>query len=706
MVQPLFFDDESAQFEKTSVAEVALSEDPNSWPNELMQEVFKQCPYLADFEPQVTMDKVDAERGYGFGHVEVQNKTEIQHGAEPDAMESAGIKSVRIPIIIKDRKLQPLDLFITDDSQVMPLTEARLRQTIFRPQAFDITGRGPGDMSMIGQLYPPYRQNYGFGGGGATMNVGMGKEGQTKTASYHTLTDTPVVLCAPEDAWERFDKMEKKGSLLQAILPTVRPSDYTNFFSKVAGSKVLQSQFMSNYVAAGDSLKLLADYEPSDQRKLAQAALGTVMPTVVQVRKDDSGYTLKTASHHCWLPQESRIDRGTCVSLLGQKIVLAADLTGAATMQVGEGVSEEPQSPEEDTAELISQFGIYKVQDEQGRHLIGYVFTNLLDIDGTALPIALFTNGSQMAIQSDIVGINVGGGASLFEGPPQGIGAFYHLLPNGRAEATVPMTIKATLSAPEQGGVILHAETFDGREVQVIVQPNLEKITPSPEGDHLLIPDTFCWLPLDKAEETQLCGDPESFSKEGEAALKLASVQVRSDGTGGFSVSGFAVDKLANDQKNFLSLDDTMFLLSGLGADLDYVQKKLGFAQFRSAPVDVRVSHYIETAAERMQQAKVAAAHTLSQMPNLQVDLVKEAAVIPDPVAVDTVLSLGFLNPENLGLFIGYMPVIDGAQMKMCELLLAARLGLREVPTPMLEAAIRSVEGVLEGLKILAFQKA
>jgi hypothetical protein len=86
-------------------------------------------------------------------------------------------------------------------------------------------------------------------------------------------------------------------------------------------------------------------------------------------------------------------------------------------------------------------------------------------------------------------------------------------------------------------------------------------------------------------------------------------------------------------------------------------------------------------------------------------DLVKEAAVIPDPAAVDTVLSLGFLNPENLGTFISAIPEIDASQTKMCELLLAARLGLAEVPAPALEKAIRSTEEVLEGLKVLAFQK-
>ena len=89
----------------------------------------------------------------------------------------------------------------------------------------------------------------------------------------------------------------------------------------------------------------------------------------------------------------------------------------------------------------------------------------------------------------------------------------------------------------------------------------------------------------------------------------------------------------------------------------------------------------------------------------LKVDLFKEAAVIPDPVAVDTVLSLGFLNPENLGIFISYMPTLDEAQHKMCELILATRLGLREIPVSALEKAVRTTEQALEGLKVLAFQK-
>jgi hypothetical protein len=744
MAQPLFFEPD-VQFEKVA-AEVMLPEDANAWPNELMQELFKQVPYVADFEPHVTMDRVDAERGYGFGHVEIQNKTEIQHGAEPEALQAAGIKSARIPIVIKDRKLQPLDLLVTADSQVMPLTEARLRQALFRPQVFDITGRGPGDMSMIGQLYPPYRQNYGFGGGGATMNVGMGKEGADKEAlalstvgSYlKKQTDPQGLAHASKSLLGRgaqqvtggaaavgqkkllaggiaaqraaqYAAMPKAASILSAILPTINPRDFEAFFQKMADDQGLQAQYLANGHSTRAALKTLSEYTPSESRKLAAAALIQLKPSVAQLRKDDEGYSLKTAAFSCWLPEVQKLDRGQAVRLLGEKVVLAADTTGAATMTLGEGVAE-PESPEADKAELVSQFGIYKVQDSQGRHLIGYVFPNLIDIDGTALPIALFTNGSQMAMQGDIAGINVGGGASLFEGKPSGMGVFYHLLPNGRAEATVPMNLKASMSSPEEGaegegGVVFHAETFDGRPVQVSIQPNLEAITPTPDGGMLIIPDSFSWLPLDKAEETQLVENPEGFNKEAAAARALATVQVRCGGSDSFSLSGFPVDKLASDERSFLSLDDAMFLLGGLGTNLDYAQKKLGEAAAWSAPVSIRVGSYIKLATDRLNDALEKAASVLSTMPDLKQDLFKEAAVIPDPVAVDTVLSLGFLNPENLGAFIAYMPVIDEAQLKMCELLLAARLGLQEIPVPALERAIRCTEETLEGLKVLAFQR-
>lgn len=78
--------------------------------------------------------------------------------------------------------------------------------------------------------------------------------------------------------------------------------------------------------------------------------------------------------------------------------------------------------------------------------------------------------------------------------------------------------------------------------------------------------------------------------------------------------------------------------------------------------------------------------------------------MITDPTAVDAVLSLGFLNPENIATFVGYLPTLDEAQHRLCELLIAARLGLRELSEGSLERAIRALEDVVQGLRLVAFQ--
>lgn len=752
MTQDLFIDS-TMVFEKVA-SEVALPEDPNSWPNEILQELFKQVPYISDFEPHVVMDRVDAERGYAFGHIEVMNKTEIQRGVDDQAMAAAGIKQARIPVMVRDRKLQPFDVLVTENSRVIPLTETRLRSAVFRPQAFDVTSLTPGDTSMIGQLYPPYRQNYGFGGGGAAMSVGMGKQGSaTKEAlsgatmgSYLKQQTNPQGLASAAKSmigrgtqkivagqtkpgaqlvnagnmaarkatqgmsvtadFSEGTPSVKMGSILADILPTIEPESYTELFNKLADVN-LQAAIVANCEATAHSLSVLSRYEPIDQQKVASAIYESIPCDVVQITKTATGYQIKAANHSFWAPVHHVYDRGQAVKAFGGKIVLAADMNGTVTVAEGAESGEEAGSamPEADKPALISEYGMYKVQDEKGRHLVGFVFPNLIDVDGNALPMALFSNGSQAALQGEIAGIKVGGGESLFEGHPRGHGAFYEVLPNGKAQATVPLTIHASLEGPDSNeGTTLVAETFDGREIHVLIQPNIQHVTGTEDG-HMLVPETMRWLPLDKAEEVVLTSDPEAFEKTAHPTRPFTTIEIRAGGEDSYSLSGLPLDKLASEQRTFLSFDDTVFLLAGLGVQPELAMKKMASAWGHSTPVEVRAGRILKLAGEQLGPQEKRASELRTLVHALRVDLVKEASVIPDPVAVDTVLSLGFINPENLGTFIGYLPLIDEAQSRMCELLVASRLGLRDVSTSALEKAIRSTEEVLEGLKVMAFQK-
>lgn len=722
-------------------AETTLPEDPNQWQDEVLQEVYKQVPYLADFNLEVVMETVDGERGYGLGHVEVVSKSEAPMTAPQDQQDAAGIRKSRIPVIIKDGKLMPFDVVITDDSKAMPLTESRMRQAMFRPHAFDVTSKTPGDQSMIGQLYPPYRQNYGFGGGGAGMSAGMG--GKTAAKKIASLEDYLLQLGEEHEAektaartvelpaellktagikvgkevivkGEKVTKLEaakeskescgdgmKMGSILAAILPTANITDLASFRESLLDQST-KLAYAGN-AATYDALELLSNADPTTVEKRASAMFNYVKPSVMQVVKLPGGYEIKTASHRMWEPLTEVVDRGELVRRVGVKIALAADTAGAVTVGDEEGVGEEGGEPPA-VAGPISAPGMYMVKSTAGEDLTGVVIPNLVDIDGSPLPIALFTDGQHAAVQSDMAGVPAG----EFSPPPtlpsdqaQGHGCFYTEY-GGIPCATLPLTLGAVLAGngvddmPKFDG-----ETFDGRPVQVSVQPYAQQVV-NVDG-LMIIPQGWSWLPLDQAAEIDLAEGAADVNKTASLQTKLSSVEVVAGSVDSFSVRGLGVDKLAMDDRQFLNQDACLFLLTGLGANPSTALKKMAHAVHRG-PQYVGTSRTLKTAAEVRGESYVAAENFLSAMPTFRHRLWKEAAAITDPVAVDSVLSLGFINPENLATYIGYLPTLDEAQRRLCELLIGARLGMRELSEGAIERAIRALEDVIEGLKVIAFQ--
>ena len=547
---------------------------------------------------------------------------------------------------MRERKLSPFDILLTEDSQIVPLTESRLRQVMFRPQMFDVTSKTPGDVSMIGQLYPPYRQNYGFGGGGAVANIGMGKTGSKKC---RCTGDVCRCGCA----------LGKKASVLQRILPTINETDYQKLAQELSDPAV-KLAFAAN-PSTSRSLAILAEYQPLPMEKRAEAIVRSLAYDVAQAsRNPDGTYRLKVAAHQMWLPLERCIDRGELVGLLGVKTALAVDQTGGVTVADGADVGGEIESSEASRPEPIKDFGLYRVETQDGRQLVGYVFPNLMDIDGTSLPLAVFTNGSEYCLQSDICGVKSGEGQAIPEGPPRGHGMLFRVLSNGKAEATVPIDIQATLEAGE--GVQYMATSFAGDRVRLAPAPNVKSMTAVP-GGAVLIPDDMQWLTLEGAKEVELIGNPADSGQKEAAALQLNGIEIRAGGTDSFSLSGQPLEKLGYDQTQNLSLDGAAFLLAGCGVQPQHAFKKLSEAIYAGRPITIKTGRTIKTAAERLDEATVTGQQLLDLMPQLkQPFLVKVAAVLPDTTAVDTVLSLGFLNPENIVEFLKALPILNDSQ--------------------------------------------
>ncbi len=239
------------------------------------------------------------------------------------------------------------------------------------------------------------------------------------------------------------------------------------------------------------------------------------------------------------------------------------------------------------------------------------------------------------------------------------------------------------------------------------IQPNLSTIL-GVGDEKMIVPDSMAWLPLDGAADVHLVSDAESANMADKVAGANPgmTIEIRSSGLDSFSLEGMPLDKLAADETSFLSFDDALFTLGAAGVGLKVAADKLAEAQHWNHSREVQATRSLVTARQMHEGALKFASKTLAGYVDLRRDLVKEAAILPDPTTVDAVLSLGFINPENTSAFIACLPKLDGAQKQMCKLLLASRLGLKDLPASALEKSIRATEEVIQGLKVIAFQQA
>ena len=106
------------EFEKQA-AIAKLSDNPDNWTAEIGAELYRALPFLNKFTIEVRTDRVDPERGAGVGVAVVKNRT-FRNPVE--ALQGGQINYARIPIIVQNHFLQPVDIFI-HKNDIMPLTE-------------------------------------------------------------------------------------------------------------------------------------------------------------------------------------------------------------------------------------------------------------------------------------------------------------------------------------------------------------------------------------------------------------------------------------------------------------------------------------------------------------------------------------------------------------------------------------------------------
>jgi hypothetical protein len=663
MSEPLFIEPVR---EKVAM-EARLSDNADTWAEEVLQEVYKQHPYVGNYDVIPVMRDVEDERGYGLGHLIVKNKSgRLNTEAGQLLAQEAGVRTAKIPVIIENQKLKALDLFIDPRGRTLPLNEERLRESMFRGDLFDAYAPRPSPVNLIGdQFVPPNRSERLTAGRGTVV-----EQGEVKTGSA-------------------------RPPLLQAIAPTILRTDLDRVEETLNHDQVLASRLISKHASL---MKILADATPVSLGDIYSTTQSLSEPDTIQLSRIGEDYILKMAASQFYLPQVFVADRIKMASVLGEDAVASADESGVVSISTDPVVKDDFETD----AEVVSveTFGEYKVRDVTDREHLGWVFPKVHDFDGTAVPMKVFTNGSASAIQADIAGTFVGKGTNIISSDKlEGDGFFYVLTQDGSALAFIPGSILGPMEDPE--GPAIRFLSMMGVPYVLRMTPGLKK----PEhlgGGEYAIPITSRWCPMTGPALT-LVSNATMFGKTAAAILPERAVTVISDGRA-WTFSGSPVEKLAEDQKQFLEAEDAVFLACALGMAAPMAIRKLAQAGQRGS-VTIPGCRPIVPAAELRKQAEEKATSILRGMPPKYL-LLKEAAGLDDVSTVDKILSLGFLTPENVGTFIDYIPEFEESIHRLAYLLLAVRVGLPDVPELSVKNAMERLEEVLQSLKKLLYRKA
>lgn len=649
----LFLDDAvKISFEKLGMA-IKLSDNVDNWQREISSEIYKHLPYLNEYAVNVLLQRVNPERGYAFGSAQVMTKKETPQKEGP---------TVLIPLIVADRLLKPLDVFMFE-GKAYPLSEQRLRESLFDGRTFETSARKPVDQGMVDQLYPPIRTNYGYGSG-VTTGAAAGGAGFGKFAS----------LC-------------------EAIAPTISDKDVDDLVEKIASDQQLSAALRTNESFC-KLTELIVRSPRVSMEKTAASLVQSIKPTVVQFTKmADGNFKIKWANAEAFAPQETTANPGDAAQMAG-----GDQLQG---MQPGQSVTVGTESAEKSLEDPIpvevKEFGQYQVRAEGGEDKEGWVIP-IIDFDMTDMPLMLFTNGECYSLQDEMVGVRIGESAEgIPETEPQGDGAFFYVKADGKVVATMPITIQNQSQGPD-GGLTHMCETAMGEQIQLTVTPGLQQIQPMGKG-HYGIPDTMRFTPLTQPIHVTPTADAAGQIKE--ARLNPKRAHVSSTGQNEFHLRGMPFRKLAADQAHFLDRNAAEFVLVAAGLSQLQVREKLASSLCGNlVPIDGL--NTLIPLAERHDEAVKEAALVLQNYPdNMRRDTVKLAAALEDSETADKILAMNFLNPQNVAIFASYMPQLDESAQKLAEMLMAARMGMQQLDEGTLERAMLNVEEIIQSLKTL-----
>jgi len=669
-----------------------LPEDPQKWAESVTTRLREQFPDVATLPLTVEFRKRDEQTGTAIGAI---------HVVSMDAN-----KTIFVPFIIKDSSLCPLDIWMESKTQaVHPLHKDTFREEFFsrnmddgvdaRPT--DTAGQYFNDPSMWTTTYPPLQGRYSYASAGYPLLDNLSDTFRSEEAAdfKKTFIDQPALLLS----------FEKRGQ--KEIIQKLAKKTYPNGQDFVASAESLIPRSLASLKKEGPdkySILSMADglWDTSD---------------VIKCNREDC---LKFLSGISPKPQDVLHD----VDMQGEKIIVIKKPSDRGVW-LYDDMQEKPVE--------ASKFGQYIVKGRGNLMIEGAVIPNVVTFDGKKTGLKIFRGMNHSSCQKSIAGMLVENGGKLKQLlKPSDIrvgqtGTFV-FADSGNVVATVPVTILMNVkhgSYDNGGRELVVKELLSGRKIRIHRQyGDLIKKEPKPtlgqgaltptqkqEGysikldvhafvetqpDVYIIPDKMIWLPLeDFSEVTET--PKEWLNKEASHHMDNDPVSLLWSGMA-FELGGNGLEKKSYDERTLNAVMANLGVPVEKIASIKEEAKKKGRVKIHgTATLIAKIAHQEVIGSDpRFGKLKKLAAM-------VRKNLIKEAAELggPDKVqgaTVDALLALNFLNPENIAKFVAFQPVFERVADYLAELVLASRLGLKEVPESAAVSAMGKLTEVAEAL--------
>ena len=630
-----------------------LSQDIASWPQDIVQKLREVVPDTAGLSVQVKFMKKDEENGTATGSIEITS---------PD-------KKAVVPVIVKDFMMYPLDVMIANQ-KLLPFTPDYFQSIFSNNEIFDKIEEYPQfgglgrfeDANLWNAIYPPSLGRYAYASGPYPM--------------------------------------------LEEIAQTI---DGSSFKDIILGDEKVAAMFYRN--GHRELIKKLAHLQPVNMNEFRQGVDNLVPKGVAMLRAEGPNkYNLVSSPDSRFHPGITTLDRDSCAKFLSKLCDKVHDDINDVD-QNGEKLLRVPPpedgvflaGEDKDVIEKADSFDHYSLKGKTGVSFEGVVIPRVISFEQKPVDLKIFLGKNMSSIQPEFYGVRLKNSRFRPESqmPKAGqTGTFIYQPDESHALATIPVTIKSVFAHSIKGSqLIIEACDMMGAPYKLKMNNDmgLQQITRLPDGSYCL-PGKMKWVPMEQMGA--LTDSAESYAVK-TAATRMTNrpVTVIDTGYGQYSMRG--VDKYAAaagwDKTNMPSWQ-TKFLLSFMGAGEEKIARILKSAEARGH-AEVHGLRFPPLHVEKVAEALPLAKAMQERADQFRSNLVKEASYMENSQTVDALLSLNFVNPENIAKFVGKLPHFKATISQLASCLIASRLGMKEIPEQAASTAMQRLIEVVNGLE-------